>query len=177
MNTEWKELNGIVAVGEAVAAGMEIECKRLLGGEFEPWEMQDWFSGWQYRARPSQRIYSPADRTELGTPEHLDPIGKPKVETFDDQLDAERYRWLKAKRETLLITGLFGNGCINKTVADVEAVIDHHLGATKQPAKVKSLCWRSYISGSLIWYQEGRIPETRTWKRFPAGDIQGEVEA
>jgi hypothetical protein len=53
--SEWKELKNIVEVAEAVAAGMEIECKRLLGGKFEPWEGQDWFASWQYRARTMDR--------------------------------------------------------------------------------------------------------------------------
>lgn len=38
--------------------------------------------------------------------------------------DALRYRWLKENRSTLLVTGFFGNGCINKGVDDVDAEID-----------------------------------------------------
>jgi hypothetical protein len=72
---EWHQLKGIEVFATAVAAGMEIECKRLLGGQFEQWVGQDWFAGWTYRARPR----------------------KPEAETFDDQIDADRYRWLKDK--------------------------------------------------------------------------------
>ena len=42
--------------------------------------------------------------------------------------------------------------------------------------KVKSLCWRSTVSGSLIWYLENGKPSQEQWQRFPSGDISGEVE-
>ena len=38
--------------------------------------------------------------------------------------DAERYQTLRTKRPVLLITGFFGNFCVNKTVDDVDAAID-----------------------------------------------------
>ncbi len=38
--------------------------------------------------------------------------------------DAERYRYLQKRRPVMLATGFFGNGCINKTSADVDSVID-----------------------------------------------------
>lgn len=41
-----------------------------------------------------------------------------------DREDAERYRWLCKKREVMLLTAFFGNGCINRTIAEVDAVID-----------------------------------------------------
>lgn len=40
------------------------------------------------------------------------------------RVDAERYRWLRADRETTLIVSFFGNGCINRTIEDVDAAID-----------------------------------------------------
>lgn len=43
--------------------------------------------------------------------------------------DAARYRWLRENYEVLLVTGFFGNGCINKTIEDVEAVIDDDMRA------------------------------------------------
>jgi len=51
-------------------------------------------------------------------------------------------------------------------------------GRPKQPKKitVTSECWRQQYSGELQW----RVPEAKfdkDWKRFPAGDITGEVEA
>jgi hypothetical protein len=45
-------------------------------------------------------------------------------ECFADLEDAERWRQLKKDRAVLLVTGYFGNGCVNRTVDDVEAVID-----------------------------------------------------
>lgn len=42
--------------------------------------------------------------------------------------------------------------------------------------KVKSLCWRDE-SGDLTWTDEGIGFTTESgWQRFPAGDIEGEVE-
>ncbi len=38
--------------------------------------------------------------------------------------DAERYRWLCENRDVLLLTGFFGNGCINRTIDEVHAAID-----------------------------------------------------
>lgn len=40
------------------------------------------------------------------------------------RVDAERYRWLRADRKTTLIVSFFGNGCINRTIEEVDAVID-----------------------------------------------------
>ena len=37
--------------------------------------------------------------------------------------DAEQYRWWKENRQTTLIVAMFGNGCINKTIEDVEAAV------------------------------------------------------
>jgi hypothetical protein len=42
--------------------------------------------------------------------------------------------------------------------------------------KVKSLCWRQESSGGLLWRCEG-YDIGENWKRFPKGDIEGEVEA
>ena len=41
-----------------------------------------------------------------------------------DAEDAARYRWLKDRRDVLLVTGFFGNCCVNKSVADVDTAID-----------------------------------------------------
>ena len=38
--------------------------------------------------------------------------------------DAARYRWLREHREVLLLTGFFGNGCINRTIDEVDTAID-----------------------------------------------------
>lgn len=38
--------------------------------------------------------------------------------------DAARYRWLCENRDVLLLTGFFGDGCINRTIAEVHAAID-----------------------------------------------------
>lgn len=41
-----------------------------------------------------------------------------------DAEDAARYRWLREHRDVLLLTGFFGNGCINRTLGEVDAEID-----------------------------------------------------
>jgi len=42
----------------------------------------------------------------------------------EDAKDAARYRWLRKDREVLLLTGFFGNGCINRTIEEVDTHID-----------------------------------------------------
>jgi len=42
----------------------------------------------------------------------------------EDARDAARYRWLRKDREVLLLTGFFGNGCINRTIEEVDTHID-----------------------------------------------------
>lgn len=41
--------------------------------------------------------------------------------------------------------------------------------------RVKSLCWRDSVDGELKWTDEGINKEGR-WKRFPIGDLEGDVE-
>jgi len=50
-------------------------------------------------------------------------------------------------------------------------------GRPAQPAKitVTSECWRAISDGSLLWLKPDRGAGFG-WKRFPAGDITGEVE-
>ena len=38
--------------------------------------------------------------------------------------DAMRYRWWRDNRYVTLITTLFGNGCVNKSLVDVDAFVD-----------------------------------------------------
>ena len=45
----------------------------------------------------------------------------------------------------------------------------------KQVKTVKLLCWRDPEGGLLTWRSNG-IPCAEEWQRFPAGDIEGEVE-
>lgn len=45
----------------------------------------------------------------------------------------------------------------------------------KETKLVKSLCWRE-AGGNLTWRNEG-AEMVKCWERFPAGDIEGEVEA
>ena len=38
--------------------------------------------------------------------------------------DAEHYRWWRKTHETTLVTAMFGNGCINKTIEMAEERVD-----------------------------------------------------
>lgn len=44
-------------------------------------------------------------------------------EPINQNKDALLYRWWKQNREVTLVTAIFGNGCINKTIDDVEKFI------------------------------------------------------
>jgi len=99
MSNEWKELNSITEVVEAIVAGMEIE-NQLYNLTWETWREAAWYADRNYRARPR----------------------KPAMK------------------------------------------------------RVKSICWR-HREGYLSWVDEGYGPFGPAWKRFPAGDISGEVEA
>lgn len=48
-----------------------------------------------------------------------------------DRKDAKRYRWLCRNKSVTLLTGFFGNGCVNKSFSDMESVIDESLAAEK----------------------------------------------
>jgi hypothetical protein len=156
-------MNGFEAVNAAEKADMEIEVNIL--DEWKPWNgelgallEQIWFKDLKFRARPR----------------------KPKVETFDDQIDAARYRWLRKRRKGMLIVSLFGNHC--KTIEDVDNMIDDLIGDEKvESAKlakvlVKRICWTS-TGGNLTWTNEDYQFYSKGWERFPAGDLAGEVEA
>lgn len=54
----------------------------------------------------------------------LERIAQLERELDEARKDAERYRCLKQKRPVLLLTGFFGNGCINCTLDEVDAAID-----------------------------------------------------
>jgi hypothetical protein len=45
-------------------------------------------------------------------------------EPTQDEIDAARYRWLRENHDVMLVTNFFGNGCINRTVEEVDAAID-----------------------------------------------------
>ena len=47
-----------------------------------------------------------------------------KAEPTNDEIDAARYRWLRENRDVMLMTSFFGNGCINRTVEEVDSAID-----------------------------------------------------
>ena len=46
---------------------------------------------------------------------------------------------------------------------------------SKRMKKVVSECWRNPCDGDLTWCEAGEKPRS-DWQRFPAGDIEGEVE-
>ncbi|MEF9875152.1 MAG: hypothetical protein RR778_15775 [Glutamicibacter sp.] len=59
----------------------------------------------------------------------IQPVGMPaQAVDLGQEQDAIRWRWLIENRPVLLITGFFGNGCVNRSMAEVEALIDSHAG-------------------------------------------------
>jgi hypothetical protein len=56
--------------------------------------------------------------------------------------DAARYRWLKAKRDVLLLTGFFGNACLNRTIEEVDALIDSALTKQELPPMPTNIDWK-----------------------------------
>lgn len=57
--------------------------------------------------------------------------------------------------------------------ADAERSTD--LIEVKKTKVVKSLCWR-FIDGDLVWRDKDWPNAPPNWKRFPAGDREGEIE-
>ena len=55
-----------------------------------------------------------------------------------------------------------------------EPCINEDLVEVKETKVVKSLCWRSKNIGCLVWGDEKF--SASGYQRFPAGDIEGEVE-
>ena len=68
---------------------------------------------------PSTRI---KDFSELRDELDAAPI-PPTPSQEEANREASLYRWWKKNREVTLITAIYGNGCVNKTLADVEAFI------------------------------------------------------
>lgn len=65
-----------------------------------------------------EAIEMPADAHVMRTMAH-------KADASDGyRVDAERYRRLRDQRQTMLIVGFFGNGCVNRTIEEVDAAID-----------------------------------------------------
>jgi hypothetical protein len=52
--------------------------------------------------------------------------------------DAERWRYWRTKRSVTLVTAIFGNGCISKTVEMAEAEVDAAVAASKVSNEVAS---------------------------------------
>ena len=55
------------------------------------------------------------------------PLPRPETEQDRMRKDAARYNWLRENRPILLLTGFFGNGCINRTIDEIDAEIDSKL--------------------------------------------------
>lgn len=63
------------------------------------------------------------EHPDVGTKLYTAP---PSLDAEDVALreDAERYRLLRERRAVALLTAFFGNGCINRTIAEVDEAID-----------------------------------------------------
>ncbi len=57
-------------------------------------------------------------------------------------IEAARYRWLKENRDVMLLTSFFGNGCINRSLEEVDAAIDDAMTANAEVTGVPALSAR-----------------------------------
>lgn len=158
---EWKELNGITDVAEAVAEGMEIEC--LNYNEWVPWLGNGWHTDCQYRARPRPR--KPAEPEQDWIDRLAGQYGVKQAATLrgDTLAISKANHWLME--------------IAHEHWHEIIAALRKEQESAKSPAKVqvKSLCWRE-AGGNLTWRNEG-AEVAKCWERFPAGDLTGEVEA
>jgi len=58
-------------------------------------------------------------------------------------VEAARYRWLKENRDVMLLTSFFGNGCINRTIEEVDAAIDDAMTANVEVSGLRGFLRRS----------------------------------
>ena len=62
----------------------------------------------------------------------LEQIAQLEQQLAEARKDADRYQWLRKDRPVLLLTGYFGNGCVNRTIVEVDAAIDAAIARTKE---------------------------------------------
>lgn len=196
---DWKPLNGIVETAKAMMAGMEIEVSHDALG-WQPWAATTWYANSSYRARP--RKPEPKEHELKTDPQVFDDVlkGRKTFEIRKDDRDFTVGDMLKLRKTlhtgeemrqgspleyvepplyvyvTYILRGpIYGladgwviMGIIPRDSCSVEQI---------QPTtkRVKSLCWRDSVDGELKWTDEGINKEGR-WKRFPIGDLEGEVE-
>ena len=199
MSEEWKELLTIGQVAEAQALGMEIESTNPhADGDWSPWLGNTWHAYCTYRARLRQ-----SKEHELKTDSQVFDAVLEGRKTFEIRKDGRGFsvgdllklrRTLRTGEEmkkgfpleyvgpplyvyvTYILRGpIYGladswviMGIIPRDSCSVEQI---------QPTtkRVKSLCWRDSVDGELKWTDEGINKEGR-WKRFPIGDLEGDVE-
>ena len=95
------------------------------------------FTSFRAGIRCAERIYNPeelirqvnhfTDEWSDACNDHqssLNRIAELTRELEEARKDAARYRCLKQTRPVLLLTGFFGNGCVNRTIDEVDAAID-----------------------------------------------------
>jgi hypothetical protein len=176
MNTEWKQLSGIEEVTAARDAGMEIEVDIL--DEWVPWhgEYGALVDRLKFRARQLNhlryRIRQPNPtnvKTEAQTGENevsewhelngIEEVAAAVAEGMEIEIrHGDVYQWEPWP------------GLIWYSTSQYRA---RH----PAPAKVlvKRICWTS-TGGNLTWTKEDYQFYSKDWKRFPAGDTEGEVD-
>ncbi len=172
--SEWKELNGIDQVGEAVAAGMVIEyCPK--DGVWELWNRQFWDAETKYRARKP----SFSDRLKDAPPiTVINCFTIPrKVDGETEQIFTHTPPYGKVNLDGYLIAPI---ECVTVSMQQdiLEKAMEQNGKSKIKPdtKKVKSLCWRAEKSGDLLWLEDDLVPNA-AYSRFPGGDIEGDVEA
>jgi hypothetical protein len=202
MNTEWKYLNGFEAVNAAEKADMEIEVNILdewkpWSGEFDTLLAQVWFKDLKFRARPRK----PAEHELKTDPQVFDDVLDGR-KTFEIRKDDRGFRvgdTLKLRKTLntgeemaagapllysplplfVEVTYILRGPIYGLADGWVIMGIKHkagQCGTSPAPARepVKSICWRS-VGGILTWTSEDYQFYAKEWKRFQAGDIEGEV--
>jgi len=198
MSEEWKELLTIGQVAEAQALGMEIESTNPhADGDWSPWLGNTWHAYCTYRARLRQ-----SKEHELKTDSQVFDAVLEGRKTFEIRKDGRGFsvgdllklrRTLRTGEEmkkgfpleyvgpplyvyvTYILRGpIYG-------LADGWVIMgikprDGEPQSQPKAEKVKSICWRACDDGALFWRNEGYKPSGAHWKRFPAGDLEGEVE-
>lgn len=201
--SEWKALYGIEEVTAARKAGMEIEVDILdewkpWSGEFDTLLVHVWFKDLKFRARPRK----PSEHELKTDPQVFDDVLEGR-KTFEIRKDDRGFRvgdTLKLRKT--LNTGAemaAGAPLLYSTLplfVDVTYILRGPIygladgwvimgikpkawPSETKPAKVlvKSICWR-HTSGRFIWGDDKCDPTNSAgYQRFPAGDIEGEVDA
>lgn len=160
MSTEWVDLHTLEAVSTAQKMKMEIEWKYPSENE------EGWFA-WTETSWNKNNFYRARDR-------------KPIEKRYSIYLDGNSWCAIDANSFVNLqeSTAGFGDTPTHALMALRTEETTNRASEKPKMVKVKSLCWLHKDTGQLHWRNDWIENEScRPYVRFPAGDIEGEVEA